>query len=92
MFPGSDLPPSYDIAAKLPTYEEAERVKELHEDLVSHELMLAKLFCLNSNLWDVKVTGSILAKRSAPARIFLSSEKSNVKAALGLNQVVNFTC
>ena len=30
----SDLPPSYDIAAKLPTYEEAERVKEQYTDLV----------------------------------------------------------
>lgn len=34
----ADLPPSYDIAAKLPTYEEAERVKEQHDDLVSHGL------------------------------------------------------
>ena len=32
----ADLPPSYDIAAKLPTYEEAERVKEQHDDLVSY--------------------------------------------------------
>ena len=33
-FSGADLPPSYDIAAKLPTYEEAERVKETQDDLV----------------------------------------------------------
>ena len=32
----TDLPPSYDIAAKLPTYEEVERVKEQRDDLVSH--------------------------------------------------------
>lgn len=37
-FPGADLPPSYDIAAKLPTYEEAERVKETQDDLVRNKL------------------------------------------------------
>ncbi|CAH3148232.1 unnamed protein product [Porites lobata] len=36
----SDLPPSYDIAAKLPTYEEAERVKEQYTDLVERNALL----------------------------------------------------
>ena len=34
----TELPPSYDMAAKLPTYEEAERVKEQQDDLVSYRL------------------------------------------------------
>lgn len=51
LFSGSDLPPSYDIAAKLPTYEEAERVKELHEDLVSHTWRYAQK-CTSLAIWQ----------------------------------------
>ena len=35
----TDLPPAYDIAAKLPTYEEAARLKALYDDLVSCRLV-----------------------------------------------------
>lgn len=41
----SDLPPSYDIAAKLPTYEEAERVKEQYTDLVRLFSLFMYLAC-----------------------------------------------
>lgn len=36
----TDLPPSYDIAAKLPTYEEVERVKGDQDGLVERNAIL----------------------------------------------------